>query len=142
MSFEMADWDEQEVQYGNDFIDKVEYNTAHYDVLGLDFDATDADIKKAFKKKVLKAHPDKGGSSAKFDKVKKAHDCLSDPEKREKYDGAKGIPMWKTTSLQMKGKYGCAFCMMKQKEEEKKAKLEGFNKNKKKSKKEKTEEDR
>ena len=39
---------------------------AYYDVLDLKRDADDAAVKKAFKKAVLKAHPDKGGSSELF----------------------------------------------------------------------------
>lgn len=38
-----------------------------YDILGVPKDASDADIKKAFKKLALKHHPDKGGDIEKVD---------------------------------------------------------------------------
>ena len=52
---------------------------AYYDVLDLRRDADDNAIKKAFKKAILKAHPDKGGSSELFNMVNEAYTCLSDP---------------------------------------------------------------
>ena len=59
---------------------------AYYDVLDLRRDATDAEVKKAFKKAVLKAHPDKGGSSDLFNMVNDAYTCLSDATQRADYD--------------------------------------------------------
>ena len=59
---------------------------AYYDVLDLRRDATDNEVKKAFKKAVLKAHPDKGGSSEMFNMVNEAYTCLSDASKRSDYD--------------------------------------------------------
>ena len=51
-----------------------------YELLGVSKDATDNDIKKAFRKKALKEHPDKGGDEEKFKEINKAHDVLSDPD--------------------------------------------------------------
>lgn len=61
--------------------------TKLYDDLGVSSGATDADIKKAYRKAALKAHPDKpGGNEEKFKQISEAYDILSDKEKRELYD--------------------------------------------------------
>lgn len=57
-----------------------------YEVLGLKKNATDKQIKDAFKKMSKKVHPDKGGSDEAFIEVKKAYEILSDPIKRKMYD--------------------------------------------------------
>lgn len=58
-----------------------------YDVLGVPHGASAEDIKKAYKKKAMKHHPDRpGGSEAKFKEVSEAFEVLSDPEKRKVYD--------------------------------------------------------
>lgn len=65
-------------------------NKNPYEVLGVARDASDADIKKAYHKLVLKYHPDKnpGDTSAeeKFKEVNNAFDILKDPQKRAAYD--------------------------------------------------------
>ena len=58
----------------------------HYSVLGIAKTATALEIKKAYRKAVLKAHPDKGGSSDLFRKVQRAYEVLRDTEKRTRYD--------------------------------------------------------
>ncbi|CAH1759853.1 23591_t:CDS:10 [Entrophospora sp. SA101] len=67
----------------------------HYAVLGLSkyrWDATDEQIKRAYRKKVLKHHPDKKASSgntnddAFFKCIQKAHEVLSDQTKRRQFD--------------------------------------------------------
>lgn len=64
-----------------------------YDVLGLKKDATEQDIKVAYKKLAMKYHPDRGGEEDKFKEVGRAYDILSNEEKRDIYDrlGEEGI---------------------------------------------------
>lgn len=69
----------------------------YYKLLGLGRNATDADIKKAYRKLAMKYHPDhaKGDKSAeeKFKKISEAYAVLSDKEKRQEYDtfGSEGF---------------------------------------------------
>ena len=62
----------------------------YYDVLGVPRTATDAEIKKAFRKLAHKYHPDvakdKRTAEEKFKEINEANEVLSDPEKRRKYD--------------------------------------------------------
>jgi DnaJ-class molecular chaperone len=57
-----------------------------YDVLGLTRDASQDDIKKAYRKLAREHHPDKGGDPEKFKKVQEAYETLNDPQKREIFD--------------------------------------------------------
>ncbi len=57
-----------------------------YDVLGVKRDATDDEIKRAFRKLAAKYHPDAGGDEQKFKEVSEAYTTLSDPQKRKEYD--------------------------------------------------------
>jgi DnaJ family protein A protein 2 len=68
-------------------------NSKFYDILGVAKNATADEIKKAFRRKALKEHPDKGGDPEKFKELAMAHEVLSNPEKRELYDryGEDGI---------------------------------------------------
>ena len=61
-------------------------NTELYECLGIQKNASESDIKKAYRKLALKEHPDKGGDEEKFKKIKSAYEILSDQEKRAKYD--------------------------------------------------------
>ena len=62
----------------------------YYEVLGVSKTATDAEIKKAYRKLAMKYHPDynPGDKNAeeKFKEVNEANEVLSDPKKRQLYD--------------------------------------------------------
>lgn len=62
----------------------------YYKVLGIEKNATQEDIKKAYRKLARKYHPDLNPndkeSHKKFQQVNEANEVLSDPEKRKKYD--------------------------------------------------------
>lgn len=60
-----------------------------YETLGLDASASEADIKKAYRKLARQYHPDvnkESGAEDKFKEVNAAYEVLSDKEKRAKYD--------------------------------------------------------
>jgi DnaJ family protein A protein 2 len=57
-----------------------------YDTLGVSKDADTNEIKKAFKKLAMTHHPDKGGDPEKFKEIQKAHEILTDGQKRQMYD--------------------------------------------------------
>jgi molecular chaperone DnaJ len=73
-----------------DFIEKD-----YYKVLGVPKDATEAEIKKAYRKLAREYHPDanKGTAQAeeRFPEISEAHDVLGDPKKRKEYDEARAL---------------------------------------------------
>lgn len=62
----------------------------YYKLLGVDYDASDEDIRSNYRKLALKWHPDKhkgdNAVTAKFQEINEAYRVLSDPEKRLEYD--------------------------------------------------------
>ncbi len=62
----------------------------YYDILGVDEDASDKEIKKAYRKKAMEYHPDRNPddpeAEQKFKEASEAYEVLSDPEKRQRYD--------------------------------------------------------
>ena len=73
-------------------------DTKYYDILGLNKDADEKQIKRQYRKLALKWHPDKNPNNikeakGKFEEISNAYQVLSDPEKREVYDkyGEEGL---------------------------------------------------
>ena len=62
----------------------------YYEILGVSKNATDAELKKAYRQMAMKYHPDKNpgdkASEDKFKEAAEAYDVLSDSQKRQKYD--------------------------------------------------------
>jgi len=59
----------------------------YYEVLGISKDASDDEIKKAYRKAAISYHPDKeGGNEAKFKEASEAYEVLKDSSKRQRYD--------------------------------------------------------
>ncbi|MEE1753518.1 molecular chaperone DnaJ [Streptomyces sp. SP18CS02] len=73
-----------------DFVEKD-----YYKVLGVPKDATEAEIKKAYRKLARENHPDanKGDTRAeeRFKEISEANDILGDPKKRKEYDDARAL---------------------------------------------------
>ncbi|WP_395064804.1 J domain-containing protein [Paraburkholderia silvatlantica] len=62
-----------------------------YDLLGVRDDASDADIKRAYRRAAMKAHPDRNmgreaAAHAQFQEIKEAYAILADPAQRSVYD--------------------------------------------------------
>lgn len=58
----------------------------YYSTLGVAKNATDDEIKKAYRKMAMKHHPDRGGDEATFKKISEAYEVLSDPKKKQMLD--------------------------------------------------------
>lgn len=58
----------------------------YYATLGLQRNASDAEIKKAYRSMAMKYHPDRGGDEKKFKEISRAYEFLSDPQKKQIID--------------------------------------------------------
>lgn len=67
----------------------------YYKLLGVDKDAGDNEIKKAYRKLAIVHHPDKNpgdeAAAEKFKEIGEAYECLSDPQKRARYDSGEDL---------------------------------------------------
>jgi len=79
-------------EYSKDKLDavkKIKQCRDYYEILGVNKEATDSDLKKAYRKLALQFHPDKNkcpGASEAFKAIGNAFAILSDTEKRKQYD--------------------------------------------------------
>lgn len=62
----------------------------HYEILGVKQTASPEDIKRAFRRRAMRHHPDRNPNDpkahAKFNRISEAYDVLSDPGRRQSYD--------------------------------------------------------
>ena len=88
-----------------------ENESDYYEMLGVPLDADAADIKKAFRKRVRKVHPDTSGemtdSGQEFIHLKAAYQTLSDPVLRQQYDETlQHVSLWKEKAGPIQGLSG------------------------------------
>jgi curved DNA-binding protein len=58
----------------------------YYNILGLNKNASEDEIKKAYRKLAMKYHPDRGGDEKRFKEIEEAYRILSDPQKKQMVD--------------------------------------------------------
>lgn len=61
----------------------------YYQILGLEQNCTQEEIKRAFKSAAMKHHPDRGGDQERFKEISTAYETLYDPNRRAEYDRIK-----------------------------------------------------
>ena len=77
----------------------------YYETLEVSRGASSSELKKAFKKKAMKYHPDRNPdnpeAAQKFKEAAEAYDVLSDPQKKSAYDqfGHSGVEGWVALAL-------------------------------------------
>lgn len=57
-----------------------------YEILGVNKNADENEIKKKYRRKAMTSHPDKGGDPERFKELNRAYEILSNPQKRQIYD--------------------------------------------------------
>ncbi|XP_045491741.1 uncharacterized protein F54F2.9 [Colias croceus] len=94
----VAAWDDGDLEVF-DVVEEVNQN--FYELIGVPQDASQSEIKSAFKKLTLKLHPDKNDApdaDVQFRNLVSVHNILKDPGKREKYNEVlkNGLPNWRS----------------------------------------------
>jgi len=69
----------------------------YYSILGVPKNASDKELKSAYKKASMQHHPDRGGDENKFKEVNEAYSTLKDPQKRQQYDNPQ--PQFNTQNM-------------------------------------------
>jgi len=64
-------------------------NYSLYEILGLDPEATEKEVRVAYRRLAMRAHPDTGGTAAIFDILTDAYRTLGDPTRRSAYDAGR-----------------------------------------------------
>src|SRR6056300_605110 len=72
----------------------------YYSILGVSKNASEKEIRSAYKKKSMQHHPDRGGNEEQFKKVNEAYSTLKDPHKRAAYDNPQPEYRYNTSNMQ------------------------------------------
>lgn len=82
----------------------------YYSILGIPRNASAEDIRKAYKKKSMQHHPDRGGNEEEFKRVNEAYSTLKDPQKKSAYDNPQ--PQYRFDTSGMGGGFEDMFSQM------------------------------
>lgn len=77
----------------DEYIEQINQAKDHYEILGVSKEATEGEIRKAYKNMARVIHPDKAPekneeATDNFKKINNAHETLSDSDNRQRYDSA------------------------------------------------------
>jgi molecular chaperone DnaJ len=64
----------------------------YYEILGIEENSSQDEIKKAYRGLAIKHHPDKGGDESMFKEINEAYENIGDPQKRSQYDNNRKNP--------------------------------------------------
>jgi DnaJ-class molecular chaperone len=79
----------------------------YYSILGVDANADQTQIKRAYRDLVRKHHPDRGGNAEEFKRINEAYETLSDPVRRQQYDNPQ--PQYNFNSSNFEDVFGAFF---------------------------------